>query len=151
MGDSGARPLAPGRPAGRDPALHPYACERGQSSLPGELQLLDLAISGVPGGETHQQRVHPRLDSAAVLFHSPAVEGANDIPARGAALAALPATLQYWPMGAGIALSGDVGYSYGLSGPAPGASADASYVHVWCRRGANWWLALQLRTLLPRA
>ena len=57
--------------------------------------------------------------------------------------------LQYWPMGAGIASSGDLGYSYGLSAPDPGASADASYVHIWCRHGGDWRLALQLRTSLP--
>jgi ketosteroid isomerase-like protein len=133
----------------RNPALRPYSCERGQSVPAGELQLLDLAISGIPGGQPHGQRILPRLDSNAVLFHVPAVDGANDAAARAAALAALPAALQYWPMGAGIASSGDLGYSYGLSAPGPGASADSSYVNIWCRHADGWRLALQLRSKLP--
>ncbi|MDH4258986.1 MAG: nuclear transport factor 2 family protein [Gammaproteobacteria bacterium] len=131
------------------PSLGPFACERGPAVPPGELQLLDLAISGIQGGETHQQRLLARLDAEAWLFHGPAVEGAGAGAAREAALAALPAALQYWPMGAGTASSGDLGYSYGLSAPDPGASADASYVHIWCRHGDSWRLALQLRTRLP--
>ena len=116
---------------------------------PGELQLLDLAVSGIAGGESHQQRLLARLHEDAWLFHKPAVEGAGTVAAREAAIAALPAALQYWPMGAGIATSGDLGYSYGLSAPDPAASADASYVHIWCRHGDGWRLALQLRSNLP--
>ena len=79
----------------------------------------------------------------------PAIEGAGTAAAREAAIAALPAALQYWPMGAGVASSGDLGYSYGLSAPDPAASADTSYVHIWCRQGDGWRLALQLRSTLP--
>jgi hypothetical protein len=28
-------------------------------------------------------------------------------------------------------VAGDLGYSYGLSAAAPGATADAAFVHVW--------------------
>jgi ketosteroid isomerase-like protein len=134
----------------REPLLGAQACIAGAAVPPGELQLLDLEISGVPGGEAHQARIARRLADAAWLFHGPAVEGAADADARESALAALPAGLQYWPMGAGIAGSGDLGYSYGLSAAAPGARADAAYVHVWCRQDAGWRLALQLRSaLLP--
>lgn len=132
-----------------EPLLGIHACERGESMPPGELQLLDLEISGVSEAESHQARIARRLAGTAWLFHAPAVEGASDDASRTAALAALPATLQYWPMGAGIAGSGDLGYSYGLSAPAPGASADAGYVHIWCRQGDGWRLALQLRSKLP--
>jgi len=114
----------------REPLLGSHACESGDPVPPGELQLLDLEISGVIGGEPHQDRIGRRLAATAALFHPPAIEGALDPAARSAALAALPATLQYWPMGAAIARSGDLGYSYGLSASAPGASADAAYVHV---------------------
>ena len=131
------------------PALGPFACERGPAVPPGELQLQDLALSGIASGATHQQRLLARLDEAAWLFHKPAVEGAGTAATREAALAALPAALQYWPMGAGIASSGDLGYSYGLSAPDPAASADASYVHIWCRHGDSWRLSLQLRSNLP--
>jgi hypothetical protein len=89
------------------------------------------------------------LAATAALFHPPAVAGALDAAARLTALTALPATLQYWPMGAGIAQSGDLGYSYGLSAPAPGASADAAYVHIWCRQAPGWRLAVQLRSNFP--
>jgi ketosteroid isomerase-like protein len=133
----------------REPFLGAHACERGEAVPPGELQLLDLEISGVSDAETHQARVTRRLAATAWLFHAPAVEGASDDATRTAALAALPATLQYWPMGAGIAASGDLGYSYGLSAAAPGASADAAYVHLWCRQPEGWRLALQLRSKLP--
>jgi ketosteroid isomerase-like protein len=133
----------------KDPALGPFRCERGPAVPPGELQLLDLAGSGIQGGETHPRRLLERLDADAWLFHPPSVEGAGTAATREAALAALPAALQYWPMGAGIASSGDLGYSYGLSAAGPAASADASYVHIWCRHGGGWRLALQLRTNLP--
>ena len=148
-GGFGRKPAGAWEARNKNPVLGPFACERGAAVLPGELQLLDLAMSGIPGGRTHQERVLAELDDAAVLFHRPSVEGAADAASREAALAALPATLQYWPMGAGIASSGDLGYSYGLSAPDPAASADASYVHIWCRHGAGWRLALELRTALP--
>lgn len=148
-GGFGRKPAGAWEARSKEPALGPFACERGAAVPPGELQVLDLAISGIPGGRTHQERVLAELDDRAVLFHRPAVEGAADAAARATALAALPATLQYWPMGAGIASSGDLGYSYGLSAPDPAASADASYVHIWCRHREGWRLALQLRTRLP--
>ena len=148
-GGFGRRPQGAWEARSKDPALRPFACEPGAAVPPGELQLLDLAMSGIPGGETHAERMLPSMDAATTLFHDPVVEGARDAAARTTAIASLPATLQYWPMGAGIASSGDVGYSYGLSAAAPGASADASYVHIWCRRGVGWRLALQLRSRLP--
>ncbi len=131
------------------PALGAHACEPGESVPPGELQILDLEMSGIPRGETHAVRASRRLAATAELFHPPSVEGALEEAAKGAALTALPATLQYWPMGAAIAASGDLGYSYGLSAPAPGASANAAYVHVWCRQPDGWRLALQLRSDFP--
>jgi ketosteroid isomerase-like protein len=133
----------------REPMLGSHACEPGDPVPPGELQLLDLEISGVSGGEPYQARIGRRLASTAVLFHSPSIEGALDSTARNAALAALPATLQYWPMGAAIAEAGDLGYSYGLSAAAPGATADAAFVHVWCREAPGWRLAVELRSNLP--
>ncbi|MSQ92661.1 MAG: nuclear transport factor 2 family protein [Gammaproteobacteria bacterium] len=148
-GGFGRKPAGAWEARSREPAMGPFACERGPAVPPGELQLLDLAVSGIQGGETHQQRMLARLDADAWLFHGPTVEGAGESAAREVALAALPVALQYWPMGAGIASSGDLGYSYGLSAPEPGASADASYVHIWCRHGGDWRLALQLRTGLP--
>jgi len=148
-GGFGRRPAGAWEARSKDPVLRPFACEAGKDLPPGELQLLDLAISGVTGGATHQQRIDPRMEAATTLFHGPAVEGASVAATRAAALAALPATLQYWPMGGDISSSGDLGYTYGLSAPGPDAGADASYVHIWCRRGEGWWLALQLRSGLP--
>jgi ketosteroid isomerase-like protein len=148
-GGFGRKPAGAWDARSKEPALGPFACERGPAVPPGELQLLDLAVSGIAGGETHQQRMLVRLDADAWLFHGPVVEGAGVAAAREAALAALPPVLQYWPMGAGIASSGDLGYSYGLSAPDPAASADASYVHIWCRKADGWRLALQLRSQLP--
>lgn len=148
-GGFGRKPAGAWEARSLDPILRPHTCEGGKNVPHGELQLLDLAISGIAGGETHQQRIEPRLGAGAVVFHVPAVEGSRDPAAREVALAALPPALQYWPMGAGIATSGDLGYSYGLSAPAPGASADASYVHIWCRSGDGWRLVLQLRSKLP--
>jgi ketosteroid isomerase-like protein len=133
----------------REPLLGSHACEPGDPMPPGELQLLDLEISGVTGGKPHQERIGRRLAATAALFHPPSIEGALDPATRSAALAARPATLQYWPMGAAIAQSGDLGYSYGLSASAPGASADAAYVHVWCRQAPGWRLAVELRSNLP--
>ncbi len=133
----------------REPLLGSQACVPGDVLPPGELQLLDLEISGVTGGDSHQVRIARRLAADAWLFHAPSVEGAADAATREAALAVLPAALQYWPMGAGAAASGDLGYSYGLSAPAAGASADTAYVHVWCHRPDGWRLALQLRSGLP--
>lgn len=148
-GGFGRAPAGAWEARSRAPYLGAQSCDRGKVMPPGELQLLDLEISGAADAESHQARIARRLTSTAWLFHAPAVEGAGDDAARTAALAALPATLQYWPMGAGIAASGDLGYSYGLSAPAPGASADAGYVHIWCRQRQGWRLALQLRSKLP--
>jgi ketosteroid isomerase-like protein len=148
-GGFGRKPAGAWEARGKEPVLRPYACERSDAAPPGELQLLDLAISGIPGAATHAERMQPWMDEATTLFHDPSVEGARDAAARTAALASLPATSQYWPMGADIASSGDLGYSYGLAAPAPGASADTSYVHIWCRHGSGWRLALQLRSKLP--
>jgi ketosteroid isomerase-like protein len=147
-GGFGRKPAGAWEGRSKDPVLGPFACERGPAVPPGELQLLDLAVSGIQGSETHQQRMLARLDADAWLFHPPSVKGAGTAATREAALAALPPVLQYWPMGAGIASSGDLGYSYGLSAPDPGARANASYVHIWCRHGEGWRLALQLRTSL---
>ncbi len=132
-----------------EPKLGSHACLGGEPMPPGELQLLDLEISGIAGGESHQARIRRRLAPASALFHPPSVEGALDAATQSAVLAALPATLQYWPMGAGIADSGDLGYSYGLSASAPGASADSAYVHIWCRLAPGWRLAVQLRSNFP--
>jgi len=147
-GGFGRKPAGAWEARSMAPALGPFACERHPAVPPGELQLLDLSVSGIQGGETHQQRMFARLGADAWLFHGPSVEGAGFAATREAALAALPVALQYWPMGAGIASSGDLAYSYGLSAPDPGASADAGYVHIWCRRGDGWRLALELRTSL---
>lgn len=148
-GGFGRAPAGAWEARSHEPLLGAQACVAGESVPPGELQLLDLEIAGVPGGESHQARIARRLADAAWLFHGPSVEGAADDGARTLALAALPAALQYWPMGAGVASSGDLGYSYGLSAAAPGARADAAYVHVWCRQDQGWRLALQLRSALP--
>ncbi|MEX1995080.1 MAG: nuclear transport factor 2 family protein [Steroidobacteraceae bacterium] len=148
-GGFGRAPAGAWEARSREPQLGMHDCERGQSLPASELQLLDLEISGIAGGDSHAVRAARRLAATAALFHPPSAEGAHDDRARHAALAALPAPLQYWPMGAEIAASGDLGYSYGLSAPEPGASADAAYVHIWCRQGAGWRLVLQLRSQLP--
>ncbi len=148
-GGFGRKPAGAWEARGAPPRLGAQACEAGAAMPPGELQLLDLEISGVTNGESHQARIARRLAATGWLFHPPSVEAAADEASRTAALAALPATLQYWPMGADIAASGDLGYSYGLSAPAAGAGADAAYLHVWCRQPDGWRLALQLRAKLP--
>ncbi len=148
-GGFGREPAGAWDDRGDNAALGAHACVPGEPMPAGELQLIDLEISGVAGGEPHAARIGRRLAATAELFHPPSVEGALDEASRSAALAALPATLQYWPMGAGLSASGDIGYSYGLSAPAPGASADAAYVHIWCRETPGWRLALQLRSQLP--
>ncbi len=148
-GGFGRKPAGAWETRSDQPLLGPFACERGEPQAPGELQLLDLEISGVVNGESHGLRVTRRLANGAMLFHSPSVEGAADEATRRAALTALPATIQYWPMGSGVASSGDLGYSYGLSAMAPDASANSSYVHIWCRQAGAWRLALQLRNTRP--
>jgi ketosteroid isomerase-like protein len=148
-GGFGRAPAGAWESRSREPMLGSHACEPGAPVPPGELQLLDLEISGITGGEPHQDRIGRRLAATAALFHPPSVEGALDPAAWNAALAALPATLQYWPMGAAIAEAGDLGYSYGLSAAAPAASADAAYVHVWCRQAPGWRLAVELRSNFP--
>jgi ketosteroid isomerase-like protein len=124
------------------------ACEPGPAILPGELQVRDLSLSG-SAPRPHGAKVLERLAGSAVLFHPPAVEGLRERPAQQAALDALPAATQLWPMGAGIASSGDLGYTYGLSAPGADEAADASYAHLWCRLGGEWRLLLELRTRLP--
>ncbi len=69
-GGFGRKPAGGWDSRSREPVLGPYACERGSAEPPGELQLLDLAVSGVPGGANHQQRMLQRLDAMASLFHA---------------------------------------------------------------------------------
>jgi len=52
-GGFGRKPAGAWEARSKEPAMGPFACERGPAVPPGELQLLDLAISGIQGGETH--------------------------------------------------------------------------------------------------
>ncbi len=56
-GGFGRKPAGAWEARSKNPVLGPFACERGAAVPPGELQLLDLAMSGIPGGRTHQERV----------------------------------------------------------------------------------------------
>ena len=145
-----------GRPAGGGAGLpaasagtRPAHCEPGPAPPPGELQVRDALLSGsaVSG---HAARVAGSLADAALLFHPPQVDGWREPRSQRAALEALPATTQLWPMGGAVAASGDLGYTYGLSAPAADAAADASYAHVWCRRGGDWRVLLEIRSPLGR-
>lgn len=143
------------RPAGEPQSLavsavlDPGVCKAGPAILPGELQVIDLGLSGSDAGPGHAERVMQRAGTGFALFHPPDVEGARKPTAMEAALSALPATTQLWPMGARVASSGDLGFSYGLSAPSVDASADSTYVHVWCREADGWRLLVKLRTDLP--
>ncbi len=124
-------------------------CEPGPAALPGELQVLDLALSGSGAGPPHARRV---LDHAAAGFTAylpPHVEGLRVPDKIEAMLSKLSGTTQLWPMGAWIAVSGDLGFSYGLTAPSTDAPADSTYAHLWCRSEAGWRLLSQLRTRLP--
>lgn len=147
---------------GRQPAGSPHSldvaadlatggCEPGPAVLPGELQVLDLALSGSgESGPPHVRRLLDRAAAGFTVFLPPHVEGLRAPREVDAALSQLPGTTQLWPMGARIAVSGDLGFSYGLSAPSADASADSTYANVWCRSSATGWrLLLQMRTRLP--
>jgi ketosteroid isomerase-like protein len=123
-------------------------CESSPETSPGELQLRDLALSGSTD-EPYGGRVLAQLGTRAMLFHPPVVEGLTDRAAQQAMLDALPGSTQLAPMGGAVAASGDLGYTYGISAPAPEAKANASYAHIWCRSGGKWVLLLELRSRLP--
>jgi len=61
----------------------------------------------------------------------------------------LPGSAQLRPEGGGVASSGDIGYTFGVSAPSADAPADASYGHIWCRRAGQWQLLLELRRPVP--
>lgn len=124
-------------------------CTGDPAAKGGDLQLLDLGLAGAADGDGYAARLRQLAAPGLALFHPPNAEGAESAGALDAALAALPATTQLLPMGAGVATSGDLGYTYGLAAPGPGASADAAYVHVWCRGTDGWRLLLELRAPLP--
>lgn len=124
-------------------------CEPGPAALPGELQVLDLALSGNGAGPPHARRVLDRLAEGFTAFLPPHVEGLRESDEIDAVLSKLPGTTQLWPMGAWIAGSGDLGFSYGLTAPSADAPADSTYAQVWCRSAAGWRLLLQMRTRLP--
>jgi len=132
-----------------DADVAPAGCEPGPAVLPGELQVLDLALSGDGAGLPHARRVLDRAGDGFRVFVPPHVEGLGTRGEIDAALSRLPGTTQLWPMGAWIAGSGDLGFSYGLSAPSADASADSTYAHVWCRSSAGWKLLVQMRTRLP--
>lgn len=129
--------------------LDPWPCQPASTATAGALLRLDASLSGTTGGPGTQERVAALAMPSTRLFNVPSVEGARDDAARAAALAVLPATTQYWPLGGGAAEAGDLGYSYGLSSPAADAPADSAYIHLWCRQGGEWRLALELRNQLP--
>ncbi len=140
-----SEPLVLGSGASIDQAR----CQGGPAILAGELQVKDLGLSGSASGAGYAERVLQRTVAGFAAFHAPDFEGARDLVAQQRVLSALPATTQLWPMGAEVAASGDIGFTYGLSAPATDASADASYVHIWCRAADGWRLLLELRTKLP--
>jgi len=132
-----------------DADVAPAGCEPGPAVLPGELQVLDLAMSGDGTGLPHARRVLDRAAEGFRVFLPPHVEGLGTRDDIDAALSQYPGTTQLWPMGAWIAASGDLGFSYGLSAPSADASANSTYAHVWCRGTDGWRVLLQLRTRLP--
>lgn len=134
---------------GVDADVAPAGCEPGPAVLPGELQVVDLALSGDGVGLPHARRVLDRAAEGFRVFLPPHVQGLRTRDEIDAALSRLPGSTQLWPMGAWIAGSGDLGFSYGLSAPSADASADSTYAHVWCRGPAGWRLLVQLRTRLP--
>jgi hypothetical protein len=134
--------------AATQPRMGVAACGEDPEGSPAELQSLDRSLAGTADAPYGSQ-VLAVLGTGAVLFHPPVVGGFRDSVAQKAALDALPAGTQLQPMGAAVAASGDLGYSYGISSPAAGVPADASYVHVWCHAGGNWVLLLEVRTRLP--
>jgi ketosteroid isomerase-like protein len=136
-----------GRPAPQA-QLDVAHCEPGADTSAGELQLRDLGLSG-SAEQPFGARVLAQLGPDAVLFHPPGVEGIRERPAQQAALEALPGSTQLSPMGGALAASGDLAYTYGISSPAEGAKANASYAHIWCHAGGRWTLLLELRTRLP--
>lgn len=124
-------------------------CEKGPAILPGELQLHDLAMSGSEAGPSHAERVLAIAGAGFMAFDPPRVERAGDPADVAARVAQRPSTTQLWPMGARVAASGDLGYSYGLSAAAADAAADSTYTHVWCHTAEGWRLLVQMRTALP--
>jgi len=125
-------------------------CGGTPAAQPGDLQLLDLGLTGTAGGDSHAERLRQLAAPGLVVFHPPNADGAEGAEALAAALAALPPATQLLPMGAGMATSGDLGYTYGLAAPEAEASAEAAYVHIWCRGADGWRLLLELRGRLPR-
>ncbi len=136
---------APTQPVRLDSAQ----CTGDPAAQGSELQLLDLDLAGTPGGDSYAARLRQHAAPGLVLFHPPNAEGAEGTAALESALAALSPVTQLLPMGAGTATSGDLGYTYGLAAPAAEASADAAYVHIWCRSADGWRLLLELRGPLP--
>lgn len=119
-------------------------CQGDTEARAGDLQALDIELSAGEFGE----QLREVAASGLVLFHAPNAAGAEGM-ALEAAIAALSPTGQLLPMGAGLATSGDLGYTYGLAAPSVDASADAAYVHIWCRAADGWRLLLELRAPLP--
>lgn len=136
---------APAGPARLDAA----DCARDAAARDGDLQQLDIGLAGTADAGSYADRLRDRAAPGLALFHPPDAAGAEGTAALESAFAALSPTTQLLPMGAGLAGSGDLGYTYGLSAPAADASADAAYVHIWCRGSDSWRLLVELRAPLP--
>lgn len=132
------------------PRLDEAHCESDPAARAGDLQLLDLGLAGAPDDASYSERMQQHAAPGLVVFHPPNAEGAEGAEALAAALAALSPATHLLPMGAGMAASGDLGYTYGLAAPEAQASAEAAYVHIWCRTTDGWRLLLELRGRLPR-
>ncbi len=138
----GAAPATPAR-------LDAAGCARDSAAKDSDLQQLDIGLAGTADAGSYADRLRDRAAPGLALFHPPNVAGAEGTAALEIAFAALSPTTQLLPMGAGLAGSGDLGYTYGLSAPAAEAAADAAYVHIWCRGPDHWRLLVELRAPLP--
>jgi ketosteroid isomerase-like protein len=81
-----------------------------------------------------------------LLGHSPILvqDGTPPLRARDVARwadAAAPTRIEWTPAGGGVAVSGDLAYTYGASRTIAGSAApvDGHYVHVWQRDAAGDW------------
>ncbi len=131
------------QPAEAAPALAAHVLTASRAlTAPKVMEGLDAALAG--------GAAQGKLIAADIRVYRP-----EQIPTQGRsafaqALSGQGRVSTWAPLGSGLSLAGDLGYTYGVA--ALQQNVKASYLHIWRRNGTEWELALEiLRPLPPNA
>jgi ketosteroid isomerase-like protein len=119
------------------------------------LMFLDRAMSGNAKDAGHRDAIRQRYAEGVTVLKDGALP-ATGVEAITRSLLATGSEWQWDPLDAGISMTGDMGYSYGIAHLKPAAdtakNGQYSYLRVWRNRdGRGWRIELELLTRIPEA